>query len=109
MGIVGSASSRAERFFSRSAHVPGLVYLRQRSARRSQGRPAFHHYPRALPQGDGGAGPAFARGAVRCECNLVVLDTRDVLHDPFTVRCPSIDAEGEVSSRRGHLLWPVCQ
>src|SRR5262249_59072413 len=27
----------------------------------------------------------------------------DVLHDAFAVRCPSIDAEGEVSSRRGHL------
>ena len=28
----------------------------------------------------------------------------DVLHDAFAVRCPSIDAEGKVSSQRAHLL-----
>src|SRR5262249_11098183 len=60
-------------------------------------------HSRALPQGDGSAAPAFARGAVRCECNLVVLDTHDVLHDAFTVKCPSIDAEGKVGSQRAHL------
>src|SRR5215831_11311698 len=27
----------------------------------------------------------------------------DVLHDAFAVWCPSIDAEGEMSSHRGHL------
>jgi hypothetical protein len=26
-----------------------------------------------------------------------------VLHDAFAVRCPGIDAEGEVSSQSGHL------
>jgi hypothetical protein len=47
--------------------------------------------------------PALAGGAVGNECNLIVLDARDVFHDAFAVRCPSIDAEGEVSFRRGHL------
>ena len=42
------------------------------------------------------------------ECNLIVLHAGDVLHDAFAVRCPGIDAEGEVSSRRGHFLWPAC-
>src|SRR5215475_7728956 len=67
--------------------------------------------PRSLARpaaSDGGAGPAFARGAVRCECNLVVLDAGDVLDDAFPVSGPGIDAEGEVSSRGSHLLWPVC-
>ena len=35
---------------------------------------------------------------------LVVLDAGDVFDDAFAIRCPGIDAEGEVSSRRGHLL-----
>src|SRR5215467_1572541 len=43
--------------------------------------PAVLDHSRALPQGDGSTGPAFARGAVRCECNLVVLDVSDMLHD----------------------------
>ena len=60
--------------------------------------PAVLDHSCALPQCDGGAGPAFARGAVRCECNLVVLDASDVFDDAFTVRCPSIDAESEVRS-----------
>src|SRR5262249_6148316 len=55
-------------------------------------------HSRALPQGDGGAGPAFAGGAVGGERNLVILDAGDVLHDAFAVRRPGIDAEGEVSS-----------
>src|SRR5262249_36107224 len=56
-----------------------------------------------LPQCDGNARPALAGGTEGGERNLVVFDARDVLHDTFAVRCPSIDAEGEVSSRRGHL------
>src|SRR5262245_47627960 len=34
--------------------------------------PAVLDHSRALPQGDGSARPAFAGGAVRCECDLVV-------------------------------------
>src|SRR5262249_52989852 len=60
-------------------------------------------YSRALPQGDGNARPALAGGAVGNECNLVVLDTGNMLHDAFAVRGPSIDAEGEVSSRCAHV------
>src|SRR5262249_31816016 len=41
------------------------------------------------------------------ECNLVILDAGDVLHDAFAVRRPGIDAEGEMSSRcHRHLLCP---
>ena len=32
------------------------------------------------------------------ECDLMVLDASDVLHDALAVRGPRIDAEGEVSS-----------
>src|SRR5262245_11002488 len=56
-----------------------------------------------LPQGDRRARPALAGGAISGECNRIVLDAGDVFDDAFAVRCPSIDAEGEVSSRRGHL------
>src|SRR6516164_9772866 len=65
--------------------------------------PAVLDHSRTLPQGDGGARPALAGSEKRGECDLVVLDASDVFHDAFAVRCPSIDAEGEVSSRRGHL------
>jgi hypothetical protein len=41
-------------------------------------------------------------GSAVNECNLVVLDTGNMLHDAFAVRGPRID-EGEVSSRRGRL------
>jgi hypothetical protein len=37
------------------------------------------------------------------ERNLVVFDARDVFHGAFAVRCPSIDAKGELSPRCGHL------
>src|SRR5262249_20595721 len=37
------------------------------------------------------------------ERNLVVFDVRDVFHDAFAVRCPRIDAEGEVSSQCAHV------
>src|SRR5262249_13414929 len=63
--------------------------------------PAAHS--RTLPQGDGRAGPAFTRRAVGGECNLIVLDARDVLDNAFAVRCPGIDSEGKVSSQRAHL------
>jgi len=56
-----------------------------------------------LPQCDGNARPALAGGAEGGERNLVVFDARDVLHDALTVRCPGVDAEGEVSPRCGHL------
>src|SRR5262245_63996627 len=65
--------------------------------------PAVLDYSRTLPQGDGRAGPAFTRRAVGGECNLIVLDARDVLDNAFAVRCPGIDAEGKVSSQRAHL------
>jgi hypothetical protein len=51
----------------------------------------------------GRAGPTFTRRAIGGGRNLIVLDAGDVLHDAFAIRCPRIDAEGEVSSRRGHL------
>jgi len=47
----------------------------------------------ALPQDYWDAGPALAGGAVGNECNLVVLDTGNMLHDAFTVRGPHIDAK----------------
>jgi hypothetical protein len=56
-----------------------------------------------LPQCDGNARPALAGDAVGGERNLVVFDARDVFHEAFAVGCPSIHAEGEVSSRGGHL------
>src|SRR5262245_17134180 len=65
--------------------------------------PAVLDHSRTLPQGDGRARPAFTRRAVGSECNLIVLDASDMLHDAFAVRCPSIDAEGKVSSQLAHL------
>ena len=63
---------------------------------------------RTPPQGDGDAGPTLAGGAVGGERNMVVLDASDVLDDAFAVRSPCVDAEGEVSSRCGHLWWNLC-
>src|SRR5215813_5331835 len=60
--------------------------------------PAVLDYSRTLPQRNGDARPALAGSAVGDECNLVVLDTGNMLHDAFAVRRPSIDAEGEVRS-----------
>jgi len=57
------------------------------------------NHPRALPQGYGGAGPALAGGKEGGECDLVVLDTGDVLDNALAVGCPGVDAEGEVSSK----------
>src|SRR5262249_24754960 len=65
--------------------------------------PAVLDHSRTLPQGDGRAGPAFTRRAVGSECNLIVLDARDVLDNAFAIGCPGIDAEGKVSSQRAHL------
>jgi hypothetical protein len=39
-----------------------------------------------LPQGNGGAGPTLAGGAMRGERNLIVLDAGDMLYDAFAVR-----------------------
>src|SRR5215831_11920247 len=68
--------------------------------------PAVLDHSRTLPQGDRSPRPALAGGEEGGERDLIVLDAGDMLHDAFAVRRPSIDAEGKVSSRRGHLLWP---
>src|SRR5262245_34270668 len=60
--------------------------------------PAVLDHSRTVPQGDVGARPASAGGAVCGERDLIVLDASDVLHDAFAVRCPRIDAESEVRS-----------
>ena len=70
--------------------------------------PAVLDHSRTLPQGDGGAGPAFAGGAEGSERDLIVLDASDVLHDAFAVRGPRIDAEGEVSSECAHVAPKIC-
>src|SRR5262249_37009110 len=72
--------------------LPPLVRLSHAQA------PAVLDHSSALAQGDGGARPAFAGGAEGGEGELVVLDAGDVLHHAFAVRCPGIDAEGEVRS-----------
>src|SRR5690348_283050 len=64
--------------------------------------PTVLDHSRTLSQCDGRAGPAFAGCAIGGERTLVVLDACDVLHDAFAVRCPSIDAEGEVRARYRH-------
>ena len=63
--------------------------------------PAVLDHSRALPQGDGSPRPAFAGSSERGERDLIVLDAGDVLHDALAVRCPSIDAEGEVILKLG--------
>ena len=65
--------------------------------------PAVFNHSRALPQGDGCTGPAFTCRAIGGECDLIVFDASDVFDDAFTGRCPSIDAEGKVSSQCAHL------
>jgi hypothetical protein len=65
--------------------------------------PAVLDHSPNLPQGDGCAGPAFTRRAVGGECNLIVLDAGDVLHDAFAVRGPRIDAESKPSPECGHF------
>src|SRR5262249_32488040 len=56
-----------------------------------------------LPQGDGSPRSALAGGKEGGKRDLIVLDAGDVLDDAFPVSGPGIDAEGEVSSRCGHL------
>src|SRR5215831_3921186 len=46
-----------------------------------------------------------SHAAVGSECNLIVLDAGDVLHDAFAVRRPCIDAESKVSPECGHLRF----
>jgi hypothetical protein len=41
---------------------------------------------RTLPQGNGGAGPTLAGGAMGGERNLIVLDAGDMRYDAFAVR-----------------------
>src|SRR6516165_2364104 len=101
-----------------SSENRGRTFSKDQSQRHDTSAPAFAtlvrpshaqapdvlDHSRTLPQGDGGAGPAFAGGAEGSERDLIVLDASDVLHDAFAVRGPRIDAEGEVrSKRRGHL------
>src|SRR5262245_1520209 len=64
--------------------------------------------PASLAPARRDARPAFAGGAVGGECNLIILDAGDVLHDAFAVRGPRIDAESKVSPESGHLrpLFP---
>src|SRR5262245_13906128 len=47
---------------------------------------------------------ALSRTVIRCGWSPLL---SDVLHDAFTVRRPSIDAEGKVSSQRAHLRPPL--
>src|SRR5262245_5261077 len=87
------------------------VAVGPRVRRRLLPRPLLHaqaasvlDHSRTPPQGDGRARPALAGAVEGGECNLIILDASDVLHDAFAVRGLGIDAEGEVSSkRRGHL------
>ena len=47
------------------------------------------------------AGPALTHRAVGSECNLVVLDASDVLHDAFAVRGPRYaSGEGHIANLR---------
>ena len=70
-------------------------------ARRQRAPLSLHHAeastvlddPRALPQGDGRAGPALAGGAEGGERDLIVLDAGDVLDNALAVGCPRINAE----------------
>src|SRR5262249_9852181 len=79
-----------------NARLSALVSQAKRSS-----ATVFDH-PRTLPQGDGGARQALTGRAVGSERNIV-FDAGDVLDDALAVRRLHIDAEGEVSSRRGHL------
>src|SRR5262249_49063912 len=102
-GMKGYVTRAPLRKLTGAAKVPHGTSCSLLTRHHAQAATVLNH-SRALPQGDGSTRPAFARGAVRCECNLVVLDARDVLHNAFAVRGPRIDAEREVSSkRRGHL------
>jgi len=49
----------------------------------------------------------LAGGAVSGECNRIVLDAGDVFDDAFAVRCPSINAEGEVSWSSPSSFAPI--
>ena len=68
--------------------------------------PAVLDHSRALPQGDGGARPAFAGGLVGRQRKFIIFNAGDVFHDALPVRSPCVDAEGEVISRCGHLHPP---
>ena|SRR5215471_9001152 len=61
--------------------------------------PAVLDHSRALPQGDGSAGPAFARGAVRCERNLIVLDASDVLHNAVACVVSDVTRKAKLSPK----------
>jgi hypothetical protein len=67
-----------------TGHVPGKPAALLLTGHHAQA-PAVLDHSRALPQGDGRAGPAFTRRAVGSECNLIVLDARDMLDDALAV------------------------
>jgi hypothetical protein len=66
--------------------------------------PAVLDDSRTLPQGDGGAGPAFAGGAVGGERNLIVLDAGNVLNDAIAVRGPGTRGQQPGQVRRIGIL-----
>src|SRR5262249_26163607 len=62
-------------------------------------------HPRALTQSDRRSRPAFAGGAVGGECNLIVLDTSDVLHDAFAGRASWAVQLNEHIAERGDIVF----
>jgi len=82
--------------FAATAYLGGLVRSRQAQAL------AILNHSRALPQRDGYARPASAGRVIGSERDFVILDTGDVLDDALAVRCPRIDAEGEMRSGCHH-------
>src|SRR5262245_28129736 len=96
--------NRRSRHQHRSYKVPFIERIFWTGQSHHAQAAAVLDHSRALPQRDGSPRPALAGGAEGGECDLIVLDASDMLHDAFAVRGPDIDAEGEVSSkRRGHL------
>jgi hypothetical protein len=56
------------------------------------------NHPRALPQGDDRAWPAFACRLIRRHRQLSILDARQVLNDVLAIDSPHVDAVQKVSS-----------
>jgi hypothetical protein len=78
--------------FSPSGDGGVSMRLGHRSLHHAQATAVLDH-SRALPR-CGRSGPAFTRRAEGGECDLIVLDPGDMLHDAFAVRSPRIYAEG---------------
>ena len=66
---------------------PGSLTAATSALRHAQ-TPAVLDHSRTLPQGDRRARPAFAGCAEGGECNLIVFDAGDMLHDAFAVGGP---------------------